>query len=100
MLSRKRMPNIKKVVAVLTSTTATLLAILILVLVFGVDQYLFRSDLSGSVVSSQGGDSLQGAEILIQGQTIQSKDNGTFYFPDLRYGVYEIVISKKWICKL
>ena len=94
MLSRKRMPNKKKVVAVLTSASATLLAILILVLVFGVDQYLFNSDLSGTVVSSQGGVSLQSAEILIQGQSIQSKEDGTFYFPDLRYGVYEIVISK------
>lgn len=94
LLSQKRIRDKKKIAVVCSSAVATLLAILILIVVFGLDQYFFKSDLSGTIVSSQGGKSLEGAEILIQGQSVQSKEDGTFYFPDLRYGLYEVVISK------
>lgn len=93
-LSRKTFRNKKKILAFLYAVVASLVAILILVFVFGIDQYLFKSTLSGNVISSQGGDPLDGAEIVIQGQSVKSTEDGTFYFPDLRYGVYEIVISK------
>lgn len=94
MLSRKSIPYKKKIIAIFSPIAATLLAILILVVVFGVDQYFLKSDFSGTIVSSLGGGSIEGAEIIVQSQSIKSNTDGSFYFPDLRYGVYEVVISK------
>lgn len=70
-----------------------LLGVVLLTVIFGIDQKLLQTPLQGKVLSTSGV-AIEGAEVVIQKQIVKTDNEGKFYFEDVRFGNYEVSVSK------
>lgn len=65
----------------------------ILLIVLGLDKKVFGSTINGTVTDDQG-NQLEGVQVGIQEKMSQTDQNGYFQIEELKYGIYEISLSK------
>lgn len=83
----------KLIVGILGLFVSLCIGVCIIFLAFGVDQYIYKSDLSGKVLSQEG-KPMEGVLVEVQGQAEISDTSGHYYFEDLRYGVFDLMATK------
>lgn len=83
----------RKIQLTILSLLIALFGIILLAVVFGIDQRLLKTPLHGKVLSTSGA-TIEGAEVSVQGQVLKTDKEGNFYFEDVNFGNYEVVVSK------
>lgn len=64
----------------------------LVLMVLGFDNYIIRSTVSGTIYSIDN-EVVPGAELIIQGKSVKSDENGYFYLDNLDYGKWEVLIK-------
>lgn len=92
----KQLKNIlrnKKLVLVVGVVIFLCISIILLLIIFGVDQKIIKTSLKGTV-NTVSGEPVAGAHITLQGKDVETNKDGFFYIPNLRYGTYELTVEK------
>lgn len=61
--------------------------------VFGVDQFLINTPFEGKITSKDG-TGISEAEVMIQGRSMKTDNDGYFRFEDVNFGTFDIVVDK------
>ncbi|KXK26961.1 MAG: PEGA domain protein [candidate division WS6 bacterium OLB20] len=80
-------------VVVLLGVIAILVAVPIVLIVFGFDRTLLPTSIDGHVYDSEG-NAIEDARISTQGRETYSDDSGYFNLTDIAYGLYEVKVEK------